>query len=207
MPGDRLFLLNLKPKGMTLYAFYFLSFLAVLSALMVVFSRNPIYSVLYLVITFFCVGGHYLILAAEFLFAVHIIVYAGAIMVLFLYVIMLLNLNKEDESSKSNYLRFAAVISAGLLMMVIIAALRGAEQATVTFTNHDNIGVVENLGKMLFNEFLLPFEIVSILLLAALVGAVMLGKTHMKRVKEEKKVKAKGPVSSIGINPVNVTNE
>ena len=79
--------------NVTLYVFYFLSFLAVLSALMVVFSRNPVHSVLYLVITFFSVGGHYLILSAEFLFAVHIIVYAGAILVLFLYVIMLLNLN------------------------------------------------------------------------------------------------------------------
>ena len=168
---------------MTLYAFYFLSFLAVLSALMVVFSRNPIYSVLYLVITFFCVGGHYLILSAEFLFAVHIIVYAGAIMVLFLYVIMLLNLNKESESHKSNLVKFAAIISAGLLMIVIIGALRGVETRQITFGANSDIGLVKNLGRMLFNEFLLPFEIVSILLLAAMVGAVMLGKTHITKVR------------------------
>ncbi|MEO5603116.1 MAG: NADH-quinone oxidoreductase subunit J [Cyclobacteriaceae bacterium] len=165
---------------MTLYVFYFLSFLAVLSALMVVFSRNPIYSVLYLVITFFCVGGHYLILSAEFLFAVHIIVYAGAIMVLFLYVIMLLNLNQATEPLKTHFYRFSALISAGLLMLVIVAALRGAESAEIVFGASAEIGLVKNLGKMLFNEFLLPFEIVSILLLAAMVGAVMLGKTHMK---------------------------
>lgn len=169
---------------MTLYAFYFLSFLAVLSALMVVFSRNPIYSVLYLVITFFCVAGHYLLLNAQFLAAVHVIVYAGAIMVLFLYVIMLLNLNQDDESSKSNLWKAGAVITAGLLMVVIIGALRGAEAANVNFNSSNNTGLVKNLGQLLFNEFLLPFEIVSILLLAALVGAVMLGKTHMKRVKE-----------------------
>ncbi|MFZ6014090.1 MAG: NADH-quinone oxidoreductase subunit J [Bacteroidota bacterium] len=168
---------------MSLYAFYFVSFLAVMSALMVVFSRNPIYSVLYLVITFFCVACHYLLLNAQFLAAVHIIVYAGAIMVLFLYVIMLLNLNKDSESSKSTLIKFAAVISAGLLMVVIIGALRGAESARVIFGSSD-VGLVKNLGMMLFNEFLLPFEIVSILLLAAMVGAVMLGKTHMKRVKE-----------------------
>jgi NADH-quinone oxidoreductase subunit J len=168
----------------TLYVFYFLSFLAVLSALMVVFSRNPIYSVLYLVITFFCVGGHYLILSADFLFAVHIIVYAGAIMVLFLYVIMLLNLNKDSEPQKSNLFRFAAIISAGLLMLVIIAALKGAEAARVNFDSHHDIGLVKNLGNLLFTDFLLPFEMVSILLLAAMVGAVMLGKTHMKRVQE-----------------------
>lgn len=190
---------------MTLYVFYFLSFLAVLSALMVVFSRNPIYSVLYLVITFFCVGGHYLILSADFLFAVHIIVYAGAIMVLFLYVIMLLNLNKESETPKSNLMKFAAIISAGLLMLVIIAALRGIETTTVTFDANNNIGLVQNLGKMLFNEFLLPFEVVSILLLAAMVGAVMLGKTHMKRTKgvsgnqtaKNGKSKSVQPVNSI----------
>jgi NADH-quinone oxidoreductase subunit J len=168
----------------TLYAFYFLSFLAVLSALMVVFSRNPIYSVLYLVITFFCVGGHYLLLSAEFLFAVHIIVYAGAIMVLFLYVIMLLNLNKDDESQKTNYLRFAAVLSSGLLLLVIIGALRGVDTAQINVGAATSYGMVKELGKLLFNEFLLPFEIVSILLLTAMVGAVMLGKTHMKRIQE-----------------------
>jgi NADH-quinone oxidoreductase subunit J len=168
----------------TLYAFYFLSFLAVLCALLVVFSRNPIHSVLYLVITFFCVGGHYLLLSAEFLFAVHIIVYAGAIMVLFLYVIMLLNLNKDDESQKTSYIRFAAVLSAGLLLMVIIGALRGVDTAQVNVGAPASYGMVKDLGKLLFNEFLLPFEIVSILLLAAMVGAVMLGKTHMKRAQE-----------------------
>ena len=170
---------------MTLYVFYFLSFLAVFSALLVVFSRNPVYSVLYLVITFFCVGGHYLLLSADFLFAVHIIVYAGAIMVLFLYVIMLLNLNKDSESPKSNLLKFGAVISAGLLMIVIIGALKGAEGAQIKFDNHNNIGLVKNLGHMLFNEVLLPFEMVSILLLAAMVGAVMLGKTHMQRIEKD----------------------
>jgi NADH-quinone oxidoreductase subunit J len=167
---------------MTLYAFYFLSFLAVMSALMVVFSKNPIYSVLYLVITFFCVAGHYVLLNAQFLAAVHVIVYAGAIMVLFLYVIMLLNLNKDDESQKSTLLKFSAIISAGLLLIVIVGALRGAETATVNFNSSGNTGLVKDLGRLLFNEFLLPFEIVSLLLLSAMVGAVMLGKTHMKRL-------------------------
>lgn len=176
---------------MILYVFYFLSFLAVLSALMVVFSRNPIYSVLYLVITFFCVGGHYLILSAEFLFAVHIIVYAGAIMVLFLYVIMLLNLNKDTEPQKKNLYRFAAIISGGLLMLVLVAALKGVDNAQVQLGANSDIGLVKNLGRMLFNEFLLPFEIVSILLLAAMVGAVLLGKTPTKVLRQ-------GPRSSNG---------
>jgi len=168
----------------TIYVFYFLSFLAVLSALLVVFSRNPIYSVLYLVITFFCVAGHYLLLNAQFLAAVHVIVYAGAIMVLFLYVIMLLNLNQEDEYRKKGYLQFAAVISAGLLMIIFVGALRGAEQSMVDYKNLSDVGLVEQLGALLFNEFLLPFEVVSLLLLVAMIGAVMLGKSHMKRAKE-----------------------
>jgi NADH-quinone oxidoreductase subunit J len=181
----------------TLYAFYFLSFLAILSALMVVFSRNPIYSVLYLVITFFCVACHYLLLNAQFLFAVHIIVYAGAIMVLFLYVIMMLNLNKEDETAKSNYLRFAAIFTAGLLMVVIVGVLRGAESAGVNYGSIKNEGMVKNLGRLLFSDFLLPFEIVSLLLLAAMVGSVMLAKNHMKRIIEDKKkMNGRGKASS-----------
>jgi NADH-quinone oxidoreductase subunit J len=181
----------------TLYAFYFLSFLAVLSALMVVFSRNPIYSVLYLVITFFCVACHYLLLNAQFLFAVHIIVYAGAIMVLFLYVIMMLNLNKDDETSKSNYIRFAAIITAGLLMVVVVGILRGAESVGVNYGSIKEEGMVKNLGRLLFSDFLLPFEIVSFLLLAAMVGSVMLAKNHMKRIIEDKKkMNGKGTASS-----------
>ena len=160
---------------MILNLFYFLSFLAVLSALMVVVSKNPVHSVLYLIITFFCIFGHYLLLNAQFLAFVHIIVYAGAIMVLFLYVLMLLNLNSESEPHKSNILKFAAVISGGLLMVVLVGALRGTETMMIE-DNGSQIGYVKNLGKVMFKDFLLPFEITSILLLAAMVGAVMIGK-------------------------------
>ena len=161
---------------MTLNLFYFLSFVAILSALMVVFSKSPVYSVLYLIITFFSIAGHYVILNAQFLAVVHVIVYAGAIMVLFLYVIMLLNLNKESEPHKSNLLKIAASICAGLLMIVLVGSLKGAEQLVRQAPS--DIGLVKNLGKMLFTDFLLPFEIASILLLAAMVGAVMLGKSE-----------------------------
>lgn len=163
---------------MTLNLFYFLSFLAVLSALMVVFSRNPVYSVLYLIITFFTIAGHYVLLNAQFLAVVHVIVYAGAIMVLFLYVIMLLNLNKESEPHKSTLLKIAATICAGLLLVVLVGSLRGTENLAVPHGTGSDIGLVENLGKVMFNEFLLPFEITSVLLLTAMVGAVMLGKSE-----------------------------
>lgn len=159
---------------MILNLFYFLSFLAVLSALLVVFSKSPVHSVLYLIITFFCIGGHYVLLNAQFLAVVHIIVYAGAIMVLFLYVLMLLNLNKESEPHKSTLLKFAAVISSGLVLIVLVGSLKGTESMTITQTT--DIGMVKNLGRVMFTDFLLPFEITSILLLAAMVGAVMIGK-------------------------------
>ena len=101
---------------MTQYLFYFLSFIAIFCALKVVISKNPVHSVLYLILTFFAIGCHYLILNAQFLAAVHIIVYAGAIMVLFLYVIMMLNLNKETEPHKSTLLKLAATITGGFFL-------------------------------------------------------------------------------------------
>ena len=159
---------------MILNLFYFLSFLAVLSALLVVFSKSPVHSVLYLIITFFCIGGHYILLNAQFLAVVHIIVYAGAIMVLFLYVLMLLNLNKESEPHKGTVMKVAAVIFGGLIMVLLVGTLRGTEEMMITQTT--DIGMVKTLGKVMFTDFLLPFEITSILLLAAMVGAGMIGK-------------------------------
>ena len=151
---------------------------------MVVFSRNPVYSVLYLIVTFFSIAGHYVLLNAQFLAAVHVIVYAGAIMVLFLYVIMLLNLNEADnEPQKSNLLKVAAVITGGLLMTILIGALKGSEQFAQA-TPDANMGYVKNLGTVLFTDYLLPFEITSLLLLAAMVGAVMLGKPQRQIQKE-----------------------
>jgi NADH-quinone oxidoreductase subunit J len=165
---------------MTEYIFYFLSFLALISAVMVVASKNPVHSVLYLIITFFAIAGHYVLLNAQFLAAVHVIVYAGAIMVLFLYVIMLLNLNKEAEPHKSNLIKFAAVLSGGALLTVLVAALKGVDTQTAIIGGERNIGLVKNLGKILFNEYLFPFEVSSVLFLAAMVGAVMLGKNEPK---------------------------
>jgi len=160
--------------------FYLLSFLALMFASMVVLTKNPIHSVLYLVLTFFAIAGHYVLLNAQFLAAVHIIVYAGAIMVLFLFVIMLLNLNKETEPHKSIWLKGSAVVASGSLLVVLVGALKGAETIQSTNTFDASIGLIENLGMTLFNDFLLPFEVSSILLLAAMVGAVMLGKKSIK---------------------------
>ncbi len=160
----------------TQYMFYFLSFVAILCGMMVVISKNPIHSILYLILTFFSIAGHYLLLNAQFLAVVHIIVYAGAIMVLFLYVIMMMNLNETTEKYKNVFLKIAAVASAGLLLMTLVGSLKGAEKMIQTNSLNTNVGLIKNLGQTLFGEFLFPFEISSVLLLAAMVGAIMIGK-------------------------------
>ncbi len=160
--------------------FIILSVLAIAFAVMVVVTKNPVHSVLYLVLTFFSIAGHYVLLNAQFLAAVHIIVYAGAIMVLFLFVIMLLNLNKETEPHKSVWLKVSATVASGLLLVVLVGSIRSAETIDAPVAFDSSIGLIENLGKTLFSDFLLPFEVSSILLLSAMVGAVMLGKKSIK---------------------------
>ncbi len=161
------------------YLFFFLSFVAILSALMVILDKNPVHSVLYLVITLMAIACHYLLLNSTFLFAVQVIVYSGAIMVLFLHVIMLLNLNKEIEPHKKNIPKVIAAISAGLLMMSLVALLKGVEMKMLPAARNSNIGLMDNLGKVLFREYMLPFELSSILFLAAMVGAVYLSKKEI----------------------------
>ncbi|MBO9571590.1 MAG: NADH-quinone oxidoreductase subunit J [Chitinophagaceae bacterium] len=157
--------------------FYFLSALAVGSAILVVLSRNPVYSVLWLIVTFFAISGHYILMNAQFLGIVNLIVYAGAIMVLFLFVIMLMNLNADSEPQKNKWLKLAGVVAGGCLLLVIVAALKNTEVKGMTAQlNTGNIGLIENLGKALFTEYVVPFEISSILFLSAMVGTVVLGK-------------------------------
>jgi len=163
--------------NITQIVFWFLSVLTVFSALMVVVSKNPVYSVLWLIFTFFCISGHYIMLNAQFLFIVNIIVYAGAIMVLFLFVIMMINLNKTSEPQKHRWLRLAGAIAGGCLLLVLVAALKNIEiKKQIAETNTGDIGLIQNLGKILFNEYVVPFEISSVLFLSAMVGAVVIGK-------------------------------
>jgi NADH-quinone oxidoreductase subunit J len=144
--------------------------------MMVLLSKKPIHSVLYLTMTFFALAGHYILLNAQFLAVVHVIVYAGAIMVLFLFTVMLLNLNKEGQFPKTNLMKIIAVIAGCLLFLVLIGSLKSFDLATVSNPTISQIGLVKNLGKTLFSQYLLPFELSSVLFLSAMVGAVMLGK-------------------------------
>ncbi|MCX6187203.1 MAG: NADH-quinone oxidoreductase subunit J [Bacteroidetes bacterium] len=156
--------------------FYLLSALSIISALVVVFTKNPIYSVLSLIVCFFSIAGHYVMLNSQFLAIVHIIVYAGAIMVLMLFTVMLLNLNKESEPHKSSLIKVAAIITGGLLMLTILASLKTTQLTAYSTPADLGLGSVQSVGMSLFTEYLLPFEISSILFMSAMIGAVVLAK-------------------------------
>ena len=161
-------------------AFYFVAFLSIFFALMTIFTKNPVHSVLYLVVTFFTFTVHYIMLNAQFLAVVNFIVYMGAIMVLFLFVLMLLNLNKDTEPMKSNLVKVMGTIAGICLLVTFLGAFKVIESDNVFVSGNSEVGLVKNLGKVLFNEFLLPFELSSILLLTAMVGAILLAKKETK---------------------------
>ena len=161
---------------MELYIFYFLSALAVFSALMTVFSRNPVHSILYLVVFFFTITGHYLLLNAQFLAMVNLIVYVGAIMVLFLSTLMLMNLNEETEQHKPALARLGAVLASCLLGLVLIVILKKADNMPIPPDADPYLSTVKHLGTVLLDQYLFPFEFTSVLFLTSMVGAVLLSK-------------------------------
>jgi NADH:ubiquinone oxidoreductase subunit 6 (chain J) len=158
--------------------FWFLSALAIVAGIGVVLSKNPVYSVLWLIVVFFAISGHYILMNAQFLAIVNIIVYAGAIMVLFLFVIMLMNLNADVEPAKNIYLKLAGVIAGMCLLIVVVAALAGSAEIKVSLAKGTNVGLIKVLGMALFKEYVVPFEISSVLFLSAMVGAVVIGKNE-----------------------------
>lgn len=155
--------------------FIVLSAIAIAGALGVILSKNPVNSVLCMITCFVAIAGHYIMLNAQFLFVVHLIVYTGAIMVLFLFVLMMMNLNADIEPQKRNWLKYAGAISGGALLLVLVAALRDASMLAIQPASSD-IGLVANLGKTLFTSYVVPFELSSVLFLSAMVGAVVIGK-------------------------------
>ena len=161
------------------FLFFFIALVAVASGVYFVFAKNPLYAILSLIVSFFSIAALYVLLNAQFLGIVQIIVYAGAIMVLFLYVLMMLNLNAKDESKKHNLLKFTGIISAGIIFVGMIGAYKGVAMTNATTNVDSQIGLTKNLGKLLFNEYVLPFELASILILAGIVSAVLIGKKDL----------------------------
>ncbi|MEL1246200.1 NADH-quinone oxidoreductase subunit J [Flavobacterium sp. DGU11] len=156
--------------------FYILSAITLATAFLTIFSKNPIHSAIYLVLCFFSIAGHYLMFNAQFLAIVHIIVYSGAIMILMLFTIMLMNLNKEDEKNKSVLTRIAAVIAFCLVAFVLLATFVKAQPQLEYTTSGKDFQSIRILGQVLLNEYMVPFEFASVLLLVSMIGAVLLSK-------------------------------
>lgn len=165
--------------------FWLLTIIGLSCALGVILSRNPVNSVMCLIATFFSISGHYILMNAQFLAIVNIIVYAGAVMVLFLFVIMLMNLNADVEPQKSKLVQFAGIISGGILFLVVLAALRDARLALEIEKTATDIGLIKNLGRTLFTNYVLPFEISSVLFLSAMIGAMVIGKKETSAAAEK----------------------
>lgn len=167
---------------MELLFFYLVALVAVLSGVLVITCKSPINSAISLVLTFFCLAVFYLMLYAPFMAAIQVMVYAGAIIVLIVFVIMLLNLGTVEKARTSHSLAWG--MAAGALMLILaLTFLSGGEtagvQGTITKDVVLQVGHTELIGKEMFTNFLLPFEIASVLLLVAIVGAVVLTKREV----------------------------
>ncbi len=166
--------------------FFIFAVLAIASAVLMVAHKNPVYSAIFLIVTFFSIAGFFFLLDAQFLGIVQIIVYAGAIMVLFIFVIMLLNLRREVRLpiGRPYQVLFGGLFSLILLVQLIFLARAGtmlAQSGNFPPAKINAVGSVEILGGMLFTRYLFPFEVASVLLLVGIVGAIILGRKKLPK--------------------------
>ena len=162
--------------------FYIFAFLTLACGVLVVanpFSRNPVTSAMFLVLTIISMAGLFVLLHAFFLAAVQVLVYAGAVMVLFLFVIMLLDLKEEERRKVKKLGLVAGVIAIGAIVGIFVKSLLATNLGR-DFPTPQLEGSTIPLGKLLFTNYLLPFEIVSVLLLVAMVGVILLSKKDLK---------------------------
>lgn len=167
--------------AMTTIFFLILSIIAIGTAFGTVASKHPVVSAMNLVLHFFMLAGLYLTLNAQFIAVLQILVYAGAIMVLVVFVILLLNLGKEDQVESKFSARKGVAISFGaafVIQTLILFTSAGKFTHEIT-ANSVTTGYVKNLGFKLFTEYLFPFEYIALLLLVAVVGALLLGKKKL----------------------------
>ncbi len=162
-----------------LFVFWPVAVLLVASAIGVVRARNPVYAAMSLVAAFFLLAGLYLMLTAHLLAFLQVMVYAGAIMVLFLFVIMLLSLTDAELGvPRWTVMKWLGAIGAVGLLVVIAAAIRSAGRGPMRPVAED-FGTVKAVGRLLYTQYLLPFEAASVLLLVAIVGAVVIAKQRI----------------------------
>src|SRR6266566_1577221 len=165
--------------------FYVFGAVAIVASLLVIGQRNPIYSVLLLIASFGALSGLYVLLDAPFVAVIQIIVYAGAIMVLFLFVVMLLNAPHEETEydEKTHPLmrpgprRFGAFLSAALIVELVWALTRRGESGSFA---GGSVSSVNAIGRLLFTDYAFPFEVTSVLILVAMVGAVVLARRDVR---------------------------
>ena len=160
-------------------AFFFLSVVAVTSAILVITRRNAVHSVIWLIVTLFAVGGIYLMLHAQFLFAVQVILYVGGIMVLFLFVVMLINLDTAVKQAQfSRQWQLALLTSVLLIIELAYGIYRGYQGFPLpeVAATEPAGGNTQAVGLALYQDYMLPVEIASLLLLVAMVGAVIMAK-------------------------------
>ena len=169
------------------YIFIFLALMAVASALAMIISRNTVNSALFLVLNMSALAGVYLILQAQFLAVIQVLVYAGAIMVLFLFTIMLLNV--DEEKSLFNKLRVkyfvAFIFGVAVLALVLYSFGSVSDMLPQISPKMAEIGTVEAVGQVLFTDYLLPFEMTAILLTAAIVGALLIAQHKISPVHKD----------------------
>ena len=166
---------------MNKFIFIYFALVIIVSALLVITRRNPVHSVMFMLLLFFHIAGVFVLLHAEFLAAVQLIVYAGAILILYLFVVMLLNVDKESSAARAN--RFWPwMIAFGLLIAgeIVLLISRGSFPAEAGQPLMRADSGVKELGIVLYQKYLVPFEIASVILLVGLVGAVMLAKKNVK---------------------------
>ncbi len=164
--------------------FYAFAAVAVLGALLVIAQKNPIYSVLALIVSFFGLSGLYVLLEAPFVAVVQIIIYAGAIMVLFLFTVMLLNVPREDAAEWDRThpfyrpwtMRVGAVLAVVMIVQLVWALSRTPGLGAGVADNRPGVSSVAELGRVLFTDYMFAFEVTSILIIIAMVGAVVLAR-------------------------------
>ena len=161
------------------FLFFLLAIICVGSVLGMIISKNQAYNALLLALAFAALGGLYGLLNAPFIAAVQIIIYAGAIMVLFIFVIMMINLRRGLPPEKKKWTLYLSLGFAAVLIVELILSVRGAFSLFETSTL-ETLGGPSDLGRLLFTKYLYPFEITSILIIAALVGAIVLVKKKEK---------------------------
>jgi len=164
---------------MGLFLFIILAITCIGGVLGMILSKNQAYSALYLVLTFAALGGLFALLDAPFIAVVQIIIYAGAIMVLFIFVIMMINLREGISPEKKKWTITFSLILAFVLLIELLVALSG-KFSLLGKTGEAKLGSPSELGKLLFTDYIYPFEITSILIIAALVGAIVLVKKKGK---------------------------